>query len=140
MVFGKTDSALVDLDNLMQGFRIDGAEAGDRSGFSVAGAGDVNGDGLADLIVGAGTSYVVFGKGGRRAVNLADLGGGGFHLDDPSSSAGFVARVSAAGDVDGDGLADLIVGAPSANSYAGASYVVFSEQLASPAATYRARG
>ncbi len=35
------------------GFRLDGVAAGDRSGRSVAGAGDVNGDGFADVIIGA---------------------------------------------------------------------------------------
>ena len=54
------------------GFRLSGVAAGDRSGVSVSGAGDVNGDGFDDLIVGAyradpngsysGASYVVFGK------------------------------------------------------------------------------
>ena len=35
------------------GFRLDGVMAGDRSGSAVSGAGDVNGDGLADLVIGA---------------------------------------------------------------------------------------
>ena len=62
---------LADLDGT-NGFRLDGIDAGDLSGFSVASAGDVNGDGFDDLIVGApgadldaGESYVVFGKAGR---------------------------------------------------------------------------
>ena len=75
----------VDLGNLgTRGFRIDGIGASDYSGFSVSGAGDVNGDGLADLIVGAfgagpggdasaGESYVVFGKAGGAPVDLAAL-------------------------------------------------------------------
>ncbi|MBI5153929.1 FG-GAP repeat protein, partial [Candidatus Poribacteria bacterium] len=63
------------------GFRIDGIDALDSSGRSVSGAGDVNGDGLADLIVGAlladpggdsnaGETYVVFGKTDGTAVDL----------------------------------------------------------------------
>jgi hypothetical protein len=61
---------------------------------SVAGAGDVNGDGLADLIVGArqsdpasgsnaGRSYVVFGKSGSGAVDLSAIaaGNGGFVIN-----------------------------------------------------------
>ncbi len=61
------------------GFVINGINFGDFSGISVSGAGDVNGDGLADLIVGAdragivntGESYVVFGKAGTTPMNLS---------------------------------------------------------------------
>ena len=64
----------LDLSSLdgSNGFKLSGVAAGDLSGCSVASAGDVNGDGFADLIVGApgadphgiasGASYVVFGK------------------------------------------------------------------------------
>ena len=51
------------------GFRLSGVAGGDRSGRAVSSAGDVNGDGLADLLVGhtptpggTGASYVVFGR------------------------------------------------------------------------------
>jgi|GEM_PF-6648293 len=65
--------AVVELSSLngANGFALNGITTGDQSGISVSGAGDVNGDGLADLIVGAdyadpngdrsGQSYVVFG-------------------------------------------------------------------------------
>jgi Ca2+-binding RTX toxin-like protein len=69
------------------GFVINGQSADDQSGDSVSSAGDVNGDGLADLIVGvsgndgvatnAGRSYVVFGKADTAEVNLADVATGG---------------------------------------------------------------
>ena len=45
-------ASLADLDGT-NGFRLDGIDADDYSGFSVAGAGDVNGDGFADIIIGA---------------------------------------------------------------------------------------
>ena len=62
---------LADLDG-SNGFRLDGVAAGDSSGSSVSSAGDINGDGIDDLIIGArgadpngtysGSSYVVFGS------------------------------------------------------------------------------
>jgi hypothetical protein len=145
----------VDLGNLGdRGFRIDGIDARDQSGWSVSGAGDVNGDGLADLIVGAdfadpdgdslaGESYVVFGKADSASVDLASLGSGGFRIDGIDTNDFSGSSVSGAGDVNGDGLADLIVGASGADpggvSFAGESYVVFSASAPLLNATYRVR-
>ena len=141
VVFGKADSASIDLGALGSGgFRIDGVNAEDYSGFSVSGAGDVNGDGLDDVIIGAfgaysggnstaGESYVVFGKADSASIDLATLGTGGFRIDGIDAFDRSGVTVSGAGDVNGDGLDDVIVGAdradPDGNLRAGESYVVF---------------
>ena len=71
------------------GFVIEGQDALDQSGRAVAGIGDVNGDGIADLLVSApqsvnapSTTYVVFGTPSGGTVNLADIaaGKGGFAI------------------------------------------------------------
>ncbi len=122
------------------GFVIDGAAAGDLAGNSVSGAGDVNGDGIPDLIIGArdadphgrlsaGRAYVVFGKASTSAVDLANLSSGGFAIDGAAAADGTGNSVSGAGDVNGDGIPDLIIGArdadPQGRLSAGRAYVVF---------------
>jgi Ca2+-binding RTX toxin-like protein len=147
VVFGKASGFTSTLDlsklNGTNGFRIEGANVEDFSGSSVASAGDVNGDGFDDVIIGArsadpggdtwaGSSYVVFGKatGFGRSIKLSTVdGNSGFRLDgvNPTDLSGY--SVASAGDINNDGFDDLIVGAPSADpggdSEAGSSYVIF---------------
>ncbi len=159
VIFGKNDTAAVDLldvANGVGGFLVSGIDPSDCAGCFVSGARDVNGDGFADVILSAtqrdpggrpdaGESYVVFGKADGTPVDLFDVlsGSGGFAMSgiDTGDVSGW--SVSGAGDVNGDGLPDLIVGAPEADpnaeGEAGESYVVFSTETPAMTATYKVR-
>ena len=141
VVFGQPAPTSVDLVNLgAAGFRIDGANGGDQAGTAVA-AGDVNGDGRADVIIGAprtdptpfsdaGSVFVVFGSATPAKVDLANLGAAGFRIDGDEDGALLGSSVAAAGDVNGDGRTDLIVGAPGRNANggnSGAAYVIYGQ-------------
>lgn len=162
VIFGHAGAfdAVVDLDDIGRGrggFEIRQRDP-DMAGYSIATAGDVNGDGFDDLIIGApqadsvgntlvnaGEAYVILGRPDWGAeISLATIaaGNGGYVLFgiDPASSegiggdsAGF--SVSAAGDFDGDGYADLLIGAPPAHSlnnarpFAGEAYLVYGSNL-----------
>lgn len=122
--------------NGKNGFKLDGEVSNDGSGQSVSAAGDINGDGHADLLIGAanyanymGRSYVVFGgpnTGVNGTILLSSLNGTyGFILDGEVSGNDFSGTsVSGGGDVNGDGHADLLIGAYG-HSFVGRSYVIF---------------
>ncbi|MCC0177667.1 FG-GAP repeat protein [Waterburya agarophytonicola K14] len=114
--------------NGSNGFTIGGINPEDRLGNAVNNAGDINGDGIDDLILGAKTAnqtgeytaeggvYVIFGKNNNFApqFDLSNLNGSngfaipGLNLDDNLGNA------VAAGDINGDGIDDLIFGANTA--------------------------
>lgn len=154
VVFGKADGfeATLSLSSLdgSNGFRLEGVAEGDKAGRSVSTAGDFNGDGFADVLVGAvgsdangvdsGAAYVVFGKasGFSASLNLSNLSNtDGFALRGLAAGNSLGKSVSSAGDLNNDGFDDLIIGASSANGDAfnsGAAYVIFGHSFASAAA------
>lgn len=107
---------------------LSGAAAGDNLGVSVASAGDVNGDGFSDVVVGAysadaggndrGRAYVYFGAAGTSFDATADG-----TVSGAADTNYFGGGVSSAGDVNGDGFADVVIGAYGANGQNGAAYV-----------------
>lgn len=122
------------------GYRIDGASAGAATGAAVAGLGDTNGDGLSEVLVGApgsSSAYTVFGTRSNSPIDLALLGARGRLLIGAGGEL-VGAAVADAGDVNGDGIPDAVVGAPGAGGNArpssGAAYVVFGRPDPAPVA------
>jgi hypothetical protein len=126
VVFGTRALAPVDLGALGSGgFDITGSRTNHQTGGVIAGAGDVNGDGLGDILIGnrslsrtPGTSqgvvYVVFGKRDATPVDLLNPGSGGFRIYGATGDRAGTA-VGALADLDGDGRTEILVGAPSAS-------------------------
>jgi FG-GAP repeat/RTX calcium-binding nonapeptide repeat (4 copies) len=150
LVFGGPSlPATIDLASPSSSVVLLGNLAGDEVGRSVADAGDINGDGFDDIFVGAhkrdplsrssaGESFVIFGKAdwsGTPSIILSNLSFGlgsdgiafyGPAVDDQSGRSG-----SSAGDVNGDGFDDLLIGANfadaanNAKTNAGESYLIY---------------
>jgi hypothetical protein len=128
VVYSHATTADIDLSTPGSwGYLIKGAEQSDVAGSSLAAAGDVNGDGIPDALIGAyqhginqarlqnGAAYVVFGKPTPPAAPIA-LGtlatdANGIDIEGAASSDQFGYFVSGAGDTNGDGKADVAVAA-----------------------------
>ena len=110
-----------------------GEPAGDLAGYSVSGAGDVNGDEFDDFLIGdcynnekgskAGKVYLILGKetGWRQDTPLSTADAS-FLGESTNDEAGY--SVSGAGDVDGDDCDDFLIGAPSHGSSKGKVYLI----------------
>lgn len=141
ILFGAaTSPATLTLASLgTSGVTIVGGNTGDFSGRSVSGAGDVNGDGYADLLIGApsaaaagnrkplaGESYLIFGGAKLPAtIDVSALGTMGMTIFGAESGDKSGSAVSNAGDVNGDGFSDILIGAPHANEDHGATCLIF---------------
>ena len=128
--------------NGTNGFRINGANLYGAAGRSISSAGDINGDGIDDILLGSpyavsiGATYVVFGNadGFAADISLSDLNGrNGFRIANFLQEQYIGSAVSSAGDINGDGFDDILIGATGGSrngGNSGTTYVVFGRAAA----------
>ena len=125
-----------------------GEDVGDRAGYSVASAGDVNGDGYDDFVIGApwdqvsstykGQVYLIFGKASSWSMDTNLSTADASFWGESGDYAGY--SVASAGDVNGDAFNDFIIGAYRSNDGGqdqGEAYLVLSDQTGATNGTYK---
>lgn len=139
VVFGRRDGGTINrfrLGTRSYGITVDVQDIAGSPAESIGPAGDVNDDGLADLLFatpyadqnrreGSGAVYVIFGKRDTKNVNLRRLGSDGYRIDGerPKDTLGYM--VAGLGDVDGDDVPDQLLSAPGLDRDGGTVYLVW---------------
>jgi hypothetical protein len=137
VIYGGTSLTNIALSNLPtnQGFSISGVGSNFFTGYSVSNAGDMNGDGKAEILIGAkgfstggpvGRVFVIFGGTSLSDISLSNLlNNQGFSIvgETNDDQAGY--SVSRAGDFNHDGKSDIVIGAPYSTSSKGKIYVIY---------------
>ena len=145
LVLGASLGATSTIDLATADYAFVGESTNDAAGTSVASAGDVDGDDLDDLLIGAslagsssqGKAYLVLGAS-LGGVSSIDLSTADYHFTGIAAGDSAGGAVASAGDVDGDGLDDVLIGARQADTQAGLdvghAYVVLGASLGATAA------
>jgi hypothetical protein len=136
IVYARSAPESLELDELGDtGLRIEGEHAGDHAGVAIAPAGDVDGDGRDDVVIGAhgadpfaradaGAAYLLYGGSGLQSLDLAFVGTRGFRIAGAEPGERLGRAVALAGDPSGDGRDDLALGSPRTADQAGAVSLV----------------
>ena len=149
ILFGQKNEfpARFDLTTLngTNGFSISGLN-GDTTNLAVSTAGDINGDGIGDVVLGGsgvgvnddevGACYIIFGQknGFPASFDLTTLNGSnGFVVPGLNNNDELGYSVSTVGDINGDGISDIVLGADYANEGRGTCYIIFGQKKGFPA-------
>ncbi|MCM2503390.1 FG-GAP-like repeat-containing protein [Aureimonas altamirensis] len=131
VVFGSSHPwSLIDLDAPVNGLRIFGGISSGSAGLNVTGIGDVNGDGIADIAVSSTDGvYVLFGRVGNSGIAVSAVRTGntqdGYFIDTTAVSTLEAPSVSSAGDLNGDGRSDILIGFGGADNGQGRTFVLY---------------
>jgi len=133
------DLRAITLDPFTTGFMIKGPDDGNHFGNSVSTAGDIDGDGFDDIIIGVyswqgcGAAYVIYG-GPRSAMSNLDLSSttlnsitAGFRIQGNTRDNHFGEKVSAAGDINNDGFNDILISTRHKNNNKETVYVIYGQ-------------
>ena len=137
VVYGSSSG--IDTSNINNHPQLFGVDNFDRAGGSLAGGGDINGDGFTDIIIGApkaddgektsGSTYIVYGSG-TRLVNQSLSGETYFVGEAKNDRAG--SQVAMVGDVNNDGYDDFLIGSYEndyQNDNAGSVYLIYGKAV-----------